>query len=164
MQVSLFQTLCLLCFNSADELSLTEIREQTNVEDGELRRTLQSLACGKARVLLKNPRGKDVADGDKFAFNRDFTHQLFHIKINQVQMKETNEEQKSTEERVFQVKRLFPYWFISSLHKLVPNFLAYKQCPFSSFGVKRDGAIFLLSECCILCFCACAAPLKILQH
>ena len=25
-------------------------------EDGELRRTLQSLACGKARVLTKNPK------------------------------------------------------------------------------------------------------------
>ncbi len=25
-------------------------------EDGELRRTLQSLACGKARVLIKNPK------------------------------------------------------------------------------------------------------------
>ena len=28
--------------------------------------------------------------------------QLFHIKINQVQLKETTEEQKATEERVFQ--------------------------------------------------------------
>ena len=34
--------------------------------------------------------------------NKDFTHQLFHIKINQVQLKETTEEQKATEERVFQ--------------------------------------------------------------
>ena len=28
------------------------------VEDGELRRVLQSLACGKARVLSKNPKVK----------------------------------------------------------------------------------------------------------
>ena len=34
--------------------------------------------------------------------NKDFTHQLYHIKINQIQLKETNEEQKATEERVFQ--------------------------------------------------------------
>jgi len=26
------------------------------IEDGELRRTLQSLACGKARVLTKQPK------------------------------------------------------------------------------------------------------------
>lgn len=58
-------------------------------EDGELRRTLQSLACGKARVLAKNPKGKDIEDGDRFICNDDFKHKLFRIKINQIQMKET---------------------------------------------------------------------------
>lgn len=71
-------------------------------EDSELRRTLQSLACGKARVLIKSPKGKEVEDGDKFIFNGDFKHKLFRIKINQIQMKETVEEQVSTTERVFQ--------------------------------------------------------------
>ena len=63
-------------------------------------------------------------DGDKFVFNAQFSHPLFLIKINQarkkqceispkfslivwffssqVQMKETSDEQKATEERVFQ--------------------------------------------------------------
>ncbi|RXM28375.1 Cullin-4B [Acipenser ruthenus] len=58
-------------------------------EDGELRRTLQSLACGKARVISKTPKSKDVEDGDKFTCNDDFKHKLFRIKINQIQMKET---------------------------------------------------------------------------
>lgn len=70
------------------------LSENTNqlvsaLEDGELRRTLQSLACGKARVLTKSPKGKDVEDGDKFTCNDDFRHKLFRIKINQIQMKET---------------------------------------------------------------------------
>uniref|UniRef100_A0A5F8GLE1 Cullin-4B n=1 Tax=Monodelphis domestica TaxID=13616 RepID=A0A5F8GLE1_MONDO len=82
--------------------SLEDIRHATGIEDGELRRTLQSLACGKARVLAKNPKGKDVEDGDKFICNDDFRHKLFRIKINQIQMKETVEEQASTTERVFQ--------------------------------------------------------------
>lgn len=55
----------------------------------ELRRTVQSLACGKARVIQKVPRSKDVNPGDKFVFNREFTHQLYRIKINQIQLKET---------------------------------------------------------------------------
>uniref|UniRef100_A0A8C0U446 Cullin 4A n=1 Tax=Cyanistes caeruleus TaxID=156563 RepID=A0A8C0U446_CYACU len=101
-QVSLFQTLVLLMFNEGDEFSFEEIKMATGVEDSELRRTLQSLACGKARVLIKNPKGKDVEDGDKFIFNDDFKHKLFRIKINQIQMKETAEEQVSTTERVFQ--------------------------------------------------------------
>uniref|UniRef100_A0A8D0D303 Cullin 4A n=1 Tax=Sander lucioperca TaxID=283035 RepID=A0A8D0D303_SANLU len=102
VQVSLFQTLVLLMFNEGEEFSVEEIRTATGIEEGELKRTLQSLACGKARVLNKNPRGKDVEDGDRFNFNNDFKHKLFRIKINQIQMKETVEEQVSTTERVFQ--------------------------------------------------------------
>ncbi|XP_068436054.1 cullin-4A isoform X1 [Clinocottus analis] len=102
LQVSLFQTLVLLMFNEGEEFSIEEIRTATGIEEEELRRTLQSLACGKARVLNKNPRGKDVEDGDRFNFNNDFKHKLFRIKINQIQMKETVEEQVSTTERVFQ--------------------------------------------------------------
>lgn len=89
-----------------------------------MRRTLQSLACGKARVLTKIPKGREVEDNDKFQFNNEFTNKLFRIKINQIQMKETvsnkirqwlpeinstdylirsqTEEQKATEERVYQ--------------------------------------------------------------
>uniref|UniRef100_A0A8C4RN97 Cullin-4A n=1 Tax=Erpetoichthys calabaricus TaxID=27687 RepID=A0A8C4RN97_ERPCA len=102
LQVSLFQTLVLLMFNEGEEFSVEEIKTATGIEDSELRRTLQSLACGKARVLIKNPKGKDVEDEDKFLFNSDFKHKLFRIKINQIQMKETIEEQVSTTERVFQ--------------------------------------------------------------
>ncbi|XP_043818471.1 cullin-4B [Dromiciops gliroides] len=102
LQVSLFQTLMLLMFNDGEEFSVEDIKQATGIEDGELRRTLQSLACGKARVLTKNPKGKDVEDGDKFTCNDDFRHKLFRIKINQIQMRETVEEQASTTERVFQ--------------------------------------------------------------
>lgn len=100
--LSLFQSFVLLLFNETDTMSLEEIRIATNIEDGELRRTLQSLACGKARVLTKDPKGREVEDNDKFHFNNEFTNRLFKIKINQIQMKETTEEQKATEERVFQ--------------------------------------------------------------
>ena len=54
--MSLFQTLCLLLFNEGNEFTLEEIAIATAIEDSELRRTLQSLACGKARVLSKVPK------------------------------------------------------------------------------------------------------------
>ncbi|XP_075056145.1 cullin-4A [Mixophyes fleayi] len=102
LQVSLFQTLVLLMFNEGEEFTFEDIKMATGIEENELRRTLQSLACGKARVLNKTPKSKDVEDGDKFHFNGDFKHKLYRIKINQIQMKETVEEQVNTTERVFQ--------------------------------------------------------------
>ncbi|GFR57890.1 cullin-4A [Elysia marginata] len=102
IQVSLMQTLCLLLFNDTDELSFSEIQTATGIEEIELKRTLQSLACGKARVMYKIPKGKDVEDTDSFRFADDFKHKLYRIKINQIQMKETKEENASTTERVFQ--------------------------------------------------------------
>lgn len=44
------QTLVLWCFSTADEVSFVDIKAKTTVEDGELRRTLQSLACGKVET------------------------------------------------------------------------------------------------------------------
>lgn len=55
----------------------------------ELRRTLQSLACGKKRVLRKQPLGKDVNDDDVFYFNPDFTDPAHRVHINSIQVKET---------------------------------------------------------------------------
>ncbi|KAI3466829.1 hypothetical protein Pfo_023492 [Paulownia fortunei] len=102
LAVSLFQTVVLMLFNDAQKLSFQDIKESTGIEDKELRRTLQSLACGKLRVLQKIPKGRDVEDDDTFVFNDQFTAPLYRIKVNAIQMKETVEENTSTTERVFQ--------------------------------------------------------------
>eukprot|EP00850_Spirogloea_muscicola_P010528 SM000062S19914 [mRNA] locus=s62:329855:335359:+ [translate_table: standard] len=102
LSVSLFQTVVLMLYNDVNMLTLQEIREATGIEDKELRRTLQSLACGKVRVLNKNPKGREVDDNDSFTFNDDFSAPLFRIKVNAIQLKETVEENTSTTERVFQ--------------------------------------------------------------
>ncbi|XP_075481912.1 LOW QUALITY PROTEIN: cullin-4-like [Primulina tabacum] len=102
LSVSLFQTVVLMLFNDAKNLSFQDIKESTGIEDKELRRTLQSLACGKIRVLQKIPKGRDVEDDDSFVFNDEFTAPLYRIKVNAIQMKETVEENASTTERVFQ--------------------------------------------------------------
>ena len=59
------------------------------VEESELKRTLQSLACGKYLVLNKTPKSLEVQSSDSFKFNKSFTYKLYRLKINQVQMKET---------------------------------------------------------------------------
>ena len=51
------------------------------MEPGELKRALQSLACGKIRVLRKEPKGRDVNNEDVFHFNDDFNEKLHRIKV-----------------------------------------------------------------------------------
>lgn len=100
LQVSLTQCVVLLMFQDQDEIAYPDLRKGTGIEDKELRRTLQSLACGQVRVLEKHPKGRDVADSDVFRFNHSFSHKLVRIKINQIQLKETEEENQKTNEEV----------------------------------------------------------------
>ena len=91
LQVSTFQAIVLLLFNSGEKLGYRDIRAQTGLEDKELKRTLQSLACGQipTRVLRKMPQGRDVSDDDEFVVNDKFKNERHRIRINQIQMKET---------------------------------------------------------------------------
>lgn len=89
LSVGLFQAVVLLLFNESDELKLGEIRAATRMEDAELKRTLQSLACGKKRVLKKTPIGREVGEGDTFKFNVGFDDPHPKIHINSIQAKVT---------------------------------------------------------------------------
>ncbi|KAK9334151.1 Cullin family-domain-containing protein [Lipomyces starkeyi] len=103
LSMSLFQTVVLLLFNDvSDGKSLTyeEVKAATSLDDRELVRTLQSLACGKIRVLSKDPKGKDVNPGDRFRVNLKFEEKAYRLRINQIQLKETPEENKDTHDQV----------------------------------------------------------------
>ncbi|TGZ71761.1 hypothetical protein CRM22_002466 [Opisthorchis felineus] len=104
LQVSEFQALVLLQFNGDpnESVSYATIAEATGIEETELKRTLLSLAAGKGqRVLIKHPTNLDVANDHTFKFNAEFQHRLTRIKFNQIQLRETKQEQEATEERVF---------------------------------------------------------------
>ena len=102
LAVSFFQAAVLMAFEETDTLSFQEILEATGIEDSELRRTLQSLACGRERVLTKEPKGKEIEDSDVFTFNTDYTSKQYRVKINAIQMKETADDSKKTNEMVMQ--------------------------------------------------------------
>jgi cullin 4 len=70
------------------------------LESEELSRTLQSLACGKIRVLVKEPIGRDVKQTDRFSFNVKFTSERVKLKVNQIQVNQSAEEDERTETRV----------------------------------------------------------------
>ncbi|KAJ5492097.1 Winged helix-turn-helix transcription repressor DNA-binding [Penicillium expansum] len=101
--VSSFQAIVLLPFNDIPDgegMQYAQIQEATGLSDPELQRTLQSLACAKYRVLSKTPKGKEVNSTDQFSYNTSFSDKQMRIKINQIQLKETKEETKTTHERV----------------------------------------------------------------
>lgn len=83
-------TLCLvvlLAFSDlppGDILSYDDLKAQTSLPDAELGRTLQSLACGKHRLLVKHPKGRDIGREDTFQFNESFSSPLARIKILQI--------------------------------------------------------------------------------
>ncbi|EGX89303.1 nuclear pore complex subunit Nup192, putative [Cordyceps militaris CM01] len=105
--VSAFQAVVLLMFNTASSGPLTyeQLSTGTGLTGGELDRTLQSLACGKARVLSKHPKGREVKKTDTFTFNAAFSDPKYRVKINQIQLKETKEENTATHERIAQDRR-----------------------------------------------------------
>lgn len=53
------------------------------------------------RPLAKEPKGRDVNAGDKFLVNTKFSNKHKRIKVNQIQMKETVQENENVTEKVF---------------------------------------------------------------
>ncbi|KAI8235772.1 Cullin-4B [Colletotrichum sp. SAR 10_96] len=106
--VSAYQAIVLVLFNEVGLdgfLAYEQIARSTNLQGDELARTLQSLACGQVRVLAKHPKGKDINPTDTFTINKAFSHPKIRVKINQIQLKETKEENKATHERIAQDRR-----------------------------------------------------------
>ncbi|KAF8213470.1 Cullin family-domain-containing protein [Mycena galopus ATCC 62051] len=100
LSVSLHQAAILLLFNDTPELGFTQIshaRPLGNAAGPLLRITLQSLACGKKKVLQKIPPGRDVNDTDIFRFNDGFTDPRAKVHINSIQAKVSPEESQKTQ-------------------------------------------------------------------
>ena len=102
LQISALQGLVILSFNEKQLWTCQELHEATKIEMKELKRVLQSLACSKIRVLAKSPKGKEVTETDRFIVNEKFENKHRRVKINQIQLKETAEENTQTQEKVFQ--------------------------------------------------------------
>ncbi|KAJ7650303.1 Cullin-domain-containing protein [Roridomyces roridus] len=109
LNVATFALVILLLFENlgpGDFLTYEEIKQATSIEDSDLQRQLQSLACAKYKVLKKHPAGREVDPTDSFSFNADFTAPLQKIKISTVSSKvESGEERKETQDRIDEERR-----------------------------------------------------------
>ncbi|KAJ1896008.1 hypothetical protein LPJ66_004249 [Kickxella alabastrina] len=97
LNVSTFQMLILMLFVDGAEntqLTMTDIRERTQIPEDALTRHLQSLACGKFRVLTKTPMSRDVKPTDVFSFNNGFKSPQYRIRIPVVSARNNLETEK----------------------------------------------------------------------
>ncbi|GJJ75721.1 cullin 3 [Entomortierella parvispora] len=104
LNVSTMAAVVLLIFNDRPEeeaLSYTTIEQETGLPAENVKRTLQSVACGKFKILIKEPKSRDINETDTFRFNAAFSEKLSRIKIQTVASKvETAVELKETHEKV----------------------------------------------------------------
>ncbi|XP_066587748.1 cullin-3-A [Prorops nasuta] len=103
IQVSTYQMCVLMLFNKRDRLTYEEIQGETDIPVRDLVRALQSLAMGKAtqRILLKNPRTKEIQPTHCFCINDSFTSKLHRVKIQTVAAKgESEPERRETRNKV----------------------------------------------------------------
>jgi cullin 3 len=89
LAVSTYQMCILALFNEHVSQTLEQIKEKTNIPEGELRRHLISLCTPKHRILRKASRGKVIGANDSFSFHKEYTSKFKRVKIPLVSMKET---------------------------------------------------------------------------
>lgn len=103
IQVSTYQMCILMLFNTRESWTYEEINSETDIPTKDLIRALQSLALGKPtqRILVKEPKCKDISGSHVFTVNDMFTSKLFRVKIQTVAAKgESEPERKETRTRV----------------------------------------------------------------
>jgi hypothetical protein len=75
--------------------------QATGIAVVDLKRALQSLACAKFKILTKEPKGRDVSDGDAFSFNAAFTCKQTRFKVGTVSaQKEDDTARAETRQKV----------------------------------------------------------------
>ena len=95
INVSTLSMVVLLMFAdpAAGVMSYKALAAATQMQDADLKRTLQSLACDKLKLLVKDPKGRDVGEDDKFSFNTGFSHRMIKFKVSAISVKQETPEE-----------------------------------------------------------------------
>ncbi|KAJ1815146.1 hypothetical protein LPJ75_002471, partial [Coemansia sp. RSA 2598] len=113
LNVSTYQMLILLLFadddgndDDGDEkekdggrggLTAAQIQEKTHIPKESLARHLQSLACGKYKVLTKHPMSREISPDDVFRFNKAFKSPQYRIRLPVASARSSVETEKEKE-------------------------------------------------------------------
>ncbi|XP_058508668.1 cullin-3-like [Solea solea] len=103
LQVSTLQMIILMLFNYRESCTYEDVLQETNIPGWELVPVLNSLMCGKStqRVLIKEPRSKDIENDHVFTVNDHFSSKLHKVEIHTVVAKqgESDPERKETRQK-----------------------------------------------------------------
>ncbi|KAJ1840629.1 hypothetical protein LPJ73_006365, partial [Coemansia sp. RSA 2703] len=111
LNVSTFQMIILMLFvDGEQDVSLTaeQIHAQTRIPSESLSRHLQSLACGKYKVLIKSPMSREISSSDVFRFNNGFKSPQYRIRIPVVSARnsvETEQEKEASQAAIGQERQ-----------------------------------------------------------
>ena len=96
--VTTYQMMILLLFEEkdCDAATFAEIREETGIEEAELKRQLISLTTPAARVLLKQHKSRQVGETEEFRLNYEYRSPKLKNRVRLVTMKSA----KASEEEV----------------------------------------------------------------
>jgi len=99
--VNTYQMVLLLMFNTREKVTYEEMREETLIPDRELTRALQPLSVGKTsqRILVKNPKTKEIEPSHIFSVNEAFTSAFHRVKIQQASARQGEAEPERNETR-----------------------------------------------------------------
>ncbi|CAF1635370.1 unnamed protein product, partial [Adineta ricciae] len=103
LQVSTYQMVILMLFNTKDSWTFEEMHHETDISEKDLQRALLPLSMGKPtqRIFLKEPKTKDIQANDRFIVNDSFTSKLYRVKINPLTAKtESDPERQETRNKV----------------------------------------------------------------
>ncbi|OLL22620.1 Cullin-3 [Neolecta irregularis DAH-3] len=110
LNVSTFAMTVLMLFNDIPEdqaMTFEELKTATSMNDLDLSRTLQSLACARFKILMKSSSGPDVSHNDSFSLNVNFTHDTLRVRIATIAANkvEDDSERKETLEKIEEMRK-----------------------------------------------------------
>lgn len=104
LQVSTLQAIALDALSGGVTLSLEDLAQRLNLEEGILKPLMHSLSCGKFKVINKTPANAKINGGDKFCANPKFTCNMRKIRIPMASLDSSFNTKKVEEDRTIAIE------------------------------------------------------------
>lgn len=108
LQVTTLQAVAIMCFNPDGAASEYEgfeaVREKLNMAEEPLKRVLHSLACGKYKVLEKEPKNSVIKPTDTFRAAPKFASKMIKVRIPMANLDDSHNQKRVEEDRTVAIE------------------------------------------------------------